>query len=96
MNGGGGNENQDEDDFYTGVTCWHLACGQHHVEGVKWLLEHGADIDLPDDQGDTPLIVTFFGDPDHDIDPPDNQDGLEVRTLLLDAASNQGFVWSYS
>lgn len=47
-------EIRDED----GLTLLHYAAKNNHREMVKILIEHGCDIDSPNNQGDTPLLMT--------------------------------------
>jgi len=37
----------------------HYAASNGHLEIVKFLLDHGAEIDAPDDRGDTPLLMAI-------------------------------------
>ena len=58
----------DEDDF-EGVALLHVCAGAGHVDVVRLLLEHKANIDLPTDEGATPLIYAT--------------ESLEVETVQL-------------
>uniref|UniRef100_K3WTG4 Uncharacterized protein n=1 Tax=Globisporangium ultimum (strain ATCC 200006 / CBS 805.95 / DAOM BR144) TaxID=431595 RepID=K3WTG4_GLOUD len=42
---------------YRRTSALYAACGYARLEVVQWLVEHGAVVDDPDDQGVTPLMV---------------------------------------
>ncbi|KAF1325077.1 Tkl protein kinase, partial [Globisporangium splendens] len=42
---------------YRRTSALYAACGYARLEVVQWLVEHGAIVDDPDDQGVTPLMV---------------------------------------
>ncbi|ORX63256.1 ankyrin [Anaeromyces robustus] len=42
-----------KDEF--GYTALHAAVSYSRLEAARWLLEHGADVNITDDDGDTPL-----------------------------------------
>ncbi|KAB8292154.1 hypothetical protein EYC80_007897 [Monilinia laxa] len=49
------------------ATALHVACYRNHLEVVRILLERGADPDIPNNIGESPMYWANFNDPDSDI-----------------------------
>lgn len=64
------------------ATALHVACYRDHPEVVKLLLERGADPDIPNSTGESPMYWANFNDPDGEV----------VELLLNYGAGNRGNV----
>ena len=47
--------------LYTGTTALHDSCKYGYPEIAKLLIKHGADVELKDERGLSPLHVCMFG-----------------------------------
>jgi ankyrin repeat protein len=50
-----------------GDTLLHCACYDNDIETMRYLVEHGADVNYPNKYGNTPLHYTIFNFPNIDI-----------------------------